>query len=532
LQTQEFLQLISWLTGTETKEAPSDVVLLERILSDDHRVVDCNEFNELLLLVNKNRVSEPFYHHFFGKNCSIAKFAGCVKKFQETAMLRYGDFIFAFRTLSPIKDEAAFRTELGPLCTDGTDVLSGRSKRLLEIEEIPRSDTSLVGYLSATQIVADLERCKLLLLACNQVGNDASDWDGLATAIDDLTKPQGRRPVVGIIENFRKRNPDSNVADFREFLQRSSAAIGARHIRMEQVQAIAIRNQDIYLTWDQMDVYFATSMRKSWEFTDLYDFVKALMKSPELAALPISYFDPTQSYTKERVDKGLVESLMLKRARCTVYSVQDTDTLGKDSELAATLAQGKPVIAYVPTISVNERTAELVESDPAALLDRLRFVLYADERFLSELSAEDVAFVESFRALNEFTRSMEFRSVPGPVVVNQFREKFQADLNRLAGIVAGSEQRIYDSRANTLKSFHPLGLQVHLDTGVANGVLVVRTIADCAKLLMHILTNKMEFDVAEEKANWTLRDKISGSMFRVVTKNKKVNNCFWNFYLR
>jgi hypothetical protein len=120
---------------------------------------------------------------------------------------------------------------------------------------------------------------------------------------------------------------------------------------MQEVHAIAIRNQDIYLTWDHMDVYFATSMRKPWEFTDLYDFVQYLMKSPELDDLRISYFDPTQSYTKERVDKGLVESLMLKRARCTVYSVQDTDTLGKDSELAATLAQGKPVIAYVPTIS-------------------------------------------------------------------------------------------------------------------------------------------------------------------------------------
>src|SRR5271167_2370468 len=92
-----------------------------------------------------------------------------------------------------------------------------------------------------------------------------------------------------------------------------------------------------------------------------YDFVNRLMTSPELSDLPIRYFDPTQSYTKERVDKGLVESLMIKRARCTVYSVQDSDTLGKDSELAATLAQGKPVIAYVPRIDVEERVQILLK---------------------------------------------------------------------------------------------------------------------------------------------------------------------------
>jgi hypothetical protein len=273
-------------------------------------------------------------------------------------------------------------------------------------------------------------------------------------------------------------------------------------------------------------------MRKPWEFTDLYDFVNGLMKSPVLSGLPISYFDPTQSYTKERVDKGLVESLMLKRARCTVYSVQDTDTLGKDSELAATLAQGKPVIAYVPLVSEPKRTEELLRNDPAALLDRLRFVLYADERFLSELTPEDVRFVEEFRALNEFTRTLCFRSIQDANQVDEFRKKYENELRRLAGIIAASEKRIYDSRSDTLKSFHPLGLQVNLNTGVANGVLVVRTIDDCAKLLKRVLTNSMEFDVEDEKAHWSLKERISGSIFRVVTKNVKVNNCFWNFYLR
>ncbi len=77
---------------------------------------------------------------------------------------------------------------------------------------------------------------------------------------------------------------------------------------------------------------------------------------------------------------------MLKRARCTVYSVQDTDTLGKDSELASTFAQGKPVIAYIPDLDLDDRAKQLVSEDPATILDRLRFVLYADEQLAQRLT--------------------------------------------------------------------------------------------------------------------------------------------------
>lgn len=51
-----------------------------------------------------------------------------------------------------------------------------------------------------------------------------------------------------------------------------------------EVRDIATRNQDVYLTWDYMDVYFATSMRKPWEFEDLFDFVQGVMDRDELRA--------------------------------------------------------------------------------------------------------------------------------------------------------------------------------------------------------------------------------------------------------
>ena len=58
---------------------------------------------------------------------------------------------------------------------------------------------------------------------------------------------------------------------------------------------------------------------------------------------------------------------MVKRAKCTIYLVQENDTLGKDSELAATLAQGKSVIAFVPQLEnaeVFKREAETIAKTP------------------------------------------------------------------------------------------------------------------------------------------------------------------------
>ena len=114
---------------------------------------------------------------------------------------------------------------------------------------------------------------------------------------------------------------------------------------------------------DNLDIYVATSMRHRWEYEEVFDFTRDLFNSSILTTLNLRYFDPTQSKCRTSRDKGLLEGLMLKRAHCTIYMAQETDTLGKDSELASTLAQGKPVIAYVPSIKAEEY-ARAVEARP------------------------------------------------------------------------------------------------------------------------------------------------------------------------
>ena len=82
----------------------------------------------------------------------------------------------------------------------------------------------------------------------------------------------------------------------------------------------------------------------------------------------------------------------------------------------------------------------------------------------------------------------------------------------------------YDRRAETLKEHHPLGIQVDLESGVANGVLVVRTVDQCAQLVRRIMTNSLEFavDTIQEDGQeyLLLRERISNSVYRVMTGDR------------
>jgi hypothetical protein len=126
--------------------------------------------------------------------------------------------------------------------------------------------------------------------------------------------------------------------------------------------------------------------------------------------------------------------------------------MGKDSELAATLAQGKPVIVYVA-------------SEPRLVT------------------------VEGRRA---------------PVDMDRRATIFQVD--------------------------HPLGLQIDSQTGVAHGIIVVRTVEMCAKMLRKVLLHDLSFEVAHEGGNFLLRETETKSVLRVVTDDASLSHSFWAYF--
>jgi hypothetical protein len=106
-----------------------------------------------------------------------------------------------------------------------------------------------------------------------------------------MANPSQSGALLQIVQNYRDSAPQATIEDLSVFLQISFESLTARKNQIDDVRERATRNQNTYLTWDHMDVYFATSMRKAWEYMDLYDFIEALMKCKEFADLNLRYFE-------------------------------------------------------------------------------------------------------------------------------------------------------------------------------------------------------------------------------------------------
>ena len=455
------------------------------------------QFNELLLLFDQDRVSRGFFKFFFNPlgTLKLHEFPERIARFRGFAMLSFGDFRFAYKKLSRA-DENEIRYELDPFSKETDSLVTAFSTRpipALKIEKIPKNETWCLGY---------------------------------------IAKGMYQTEAAVISAAIREEQPDAALLKQADFYQQ----LGER-IRQAEIQGL--RNTDVYLTWDYMDVYVATSMRKRWEFEETAEFVSELFAQDPVRKLKLRYFDPTQSQCSYRIDKGLVEALMLKRSRCTVYMVQESDTMGKDSELASTLAQGKPVIAYVPRIEDVQTHARKLKKYPLEFF-KIRFqVLQAegvldDPRLTPELTSLEPDF---FRIINDFLSSIATYRQGQPLSLwpdkdDEFKSS-SASFANVCKLLAAAEKFNFEKRAKTLREVHPLSLQVHLESGVANGVLVVRSVDECAEILSRLLTNSLSFCLEQDSNHGCtiLKEKISQSPFRAVTNYEKMANSFWNFYL-
>ncbi len=417
-----------------------------------------SQFNEVLLLLGFDRVSPDFFQYLvngateYEEGSAIKTmndFQQGVERFLTLALLWYGNIKFAFKTLSNSNNYYELEEKVSERTPWQHNYYTLRHPPITQIEPIPAEKTYYLGYLM----------------------NDKIERGSFSP--EEKMKMRGER---------------------------------------EQYIKVGKKNHIAYLSSDHLDVYVATSMRLEHEYIFVNNFIKTVFSSDELKNLKIRWFDPTQAYCDNRIDKGLSEALMLKRAKCTLYLVQESDTLGKDSELASTLAQGKPVVAFVPKGNkkyVDELLKNLQRLNPSKKLYDI--ILDQLEIFKPSLAWHD-------REIQD-------------LLINKKEGKLSFAKKCLYQAIA----KHYESRAQTLQKMHPLGIQVNLISGVANGVLVVRNANDCARLIYSILMNDMKFNikykfVKKEKYIY-LQEIISKSIFRVKTGDKLLDNSFWNFYV-
>jgi len=453
-ESQNLTEILEALTG----QRPPLLHSLTTVPSFPRNGLGYSQLNELLLLLGYDRVTHAFFQYLvdetldYQPGCelrSIEELQAAVERARQLSLLFFGNVKFGFKKLARDADELSFyHASTQPI---DAEILKQRHDPIHPVDPIPASETYFLGYM-------------------------------IQKELDDRLK--------------------KNPAD--------ATALSEKRVQ-QQVCDKGVRNHHAYLVSDHLDVYVATSMRRRHEYTEVAEFTHQLFSHNRIRDLKLRWFDPTQAYCPDRVDKGLAEALMLKRAKCTLYLAQESDTLGKDSELASTLAQGKPVIAYVPSPtdeevrdSVSRLSGVYSQSEAAIILERLQMLAsnlaWSDQQVRRWLEAPD-----------------------------------QLDRDRALALLVKTTREHYDKRAQTLRESHPLGIQVNLDTGVANGVLVVRSIHDCAELIYRIVTRTLQFRVERKTIESVeyhfLREMVSNSIFRVMTGDAMLTNSFWNFYL-
>lgn len=516
--------------------------------------------NAALSTLGIKTVSPHFFDRVMGgvDFRSIKSFQSAVERFCVLTMLDFGSFRFGFKELRQAEVrslESAWRNHF----PDRSEIakkkaaLQNRSP-IVGITEISPDRLFVLGYLAVAQTddvnkARDDLRKLLQPLKFSDTGNEDADlkrhleersvlkkWHGLVSRVnlpeatdfaygDLFLRGRTRQELLPVVLGKLDAYSEETITTTRE---------------------IGRRNTDVYLASRELDVYIATSMRNLADFASMARFVRALREHDFVKDLNLRYFDPTQSYVEDRIQKGLLECLMVKLAKMTIYNAQEGDTWGKDSEASISLALGKPVVVYVARFFSKEF------ADRYTKLDELR-----------QCSLED--FVERLVELGELTENDRKEFMQPGVTKSKVIERWAKDRLKPAidslgmselleechkhgylpaepsefeedGVRTFVLERIikHEQRANQFADGHPLALQTAVDTGVANGVMVARTVGMVAQLTRRILCGGMEYriDWDSNKHNVLLREKFTGCPVRVVTRDEVLATAFWDSYLQ
>jgi transcriptional regulator with XRE-family HTH domain len=523
--------------------------------------------NSILVYYDVPPMSREFFTRYFSDDAvkSPESLLKSVRRFQAEAIRIFSTFGEAYRSLN---EDGRLGFYLEPLASRSLDWY--RNRRPWDvIETIPEERLPDLGYISAARARQEAEERRELADFLLDLA-DKIESEGKA-AIDGYTERKRRR-MGSLLRKFNSRfehdlmsplfSPDGDA------IRREASAIAPKEegdlARIEQTQAQAQRNLAKYLAADYLDVYVATSMRTNADFVSVSAFVRNLFSHEEVRPLKLRYFNPTQSWIDDRVAKGLVEALMLKRSSLTIFMAQKSDTFGKDSEASVALGQGKPVIVFVPKwvwpdanidsemlsakgkadleqLVAQEGSEEDREFDPTmdneSLLGRLLTLRLnaIQSRGIAPLVrahwADFDLYSEDVRIENAETR-IKYRQWLDIVTQEGQSEEPSAEIrDHLIGILVAVSIR-FEGRARLFREQHPLALQVILSTGVLNGILVARSVDSCASLLSSLMRNELDLELREDEWNYRLVERTTGSTIRVISRNTLIVNAFSAFYAR
>ncbi|MCX6848346.1 MAG: hypothetical protein NTY98_05460 [Verrucomicrobia bacterium] len=358
------------------KAFPDDLTeTLSRILEPHDPVIDRERFNIVMSSFHMPPARHSFFEYYFeGLIDSTELLERGIVKFVKDAIWHFGELRTAYTVLGKTDDVKAY---IQRHKFDCDDFKSRRPWRM--IDDIKPEDRGFLGYVSGQRPFREEKVLDSAEMILNHMEKNRPQYKDLKPA--DLSFQLAQDLTAELSEKVEHLQPDAEKMGLQlfEFAELSAnkhkiADIRKRVretiVKVNSLKEIGRKNQLSYLrNVEMIDVYVATSMRDDREYNDMYTFVHSVFTDELVKPLNLRYFDPTLCYCNSRIDKGIIECLLVRCAKVTIYCAQEGDTFGKDSELAATLCQGKPVIVYVPqgSAALDKRAAVFKDFHPLGL---------------------------------------------------------------------------------------------------------------------------------------------------------------------
>lgn len=557
---QSIIHQLHLLTGREDRKIPctdSQNASMEAVLPVIEEPAGkglqpqarCDVVNRILITL----AIKPMTYDFFGIVLEpvhfnhITELEEAVSKFRTLCMLEFGNFKYGYRVFN---GNAVLLRSCWDRNFPTSQMEDKRASDLGErpepagLVEVPKDRLFALGYIAserAPSISAARKMIKPLLIKARSSG--VADWKALvdlshSMGVKDLKQQLGKAaiPDVELLWGGPIFLGSKSFLDVLNAVASSCTPVDEAAIK--SAQESGLQNTATYLAMHDLDVYVATSMREPVHFTTNHEFVHRLFHEGQLRDLKIRYFDPTQSHLENRIQKGLLECLMIKRASVTVYNAQESDTFGKDSELGVTLAQRKPAIVYVGRILADEKSVqpvyEILDSTVRGTKDDLIDAILS-RKLLSSSEVDPLRAPE--KSKNDVVTKVILSTMPE--IIGTIEEDYlSAELVQQGYSLEDAGDKVnefcvkkilkLEQRALTFRDVHPLSLQTSPLDGVARGVFVTRSVQQTAQVLLLLLRGTMRYTIKEEKDNWLLFDDVTHSPVRVVTKNKVLTAAFWS----
>ena len=134
--------------------------------------------------------------------------------------------------------------------------------------------------------------------------------------------------------------------------------------------------------------------------------------------------------------------------------------------------------------------------------------------------------------ISESNLKSEYRNwLDGLIRGHAYAGDFSKLRPHVIGIMVANAIR-FEGRAKVFREIHPLALQVILSSGVLNGILVVRSIEQCANVLVALIRNELELELQKDEFNYRLVEALTGSTIRVISRHRLLRHAFQSFYGR